>query len=1163
MKIKLLLFVLCWLLGGHNLRAQWVEKNDGLYGGVINALLIDGGNLYAGTSGGVFRSIDYGLTWEVMNSGLTNLTVYSLAMSGSTLYAGTQSGVFRSVDNGANWVPASTGLAIAYIYSIIVSNGNMYAGTSGNGVYRSTDNGDSWVAATAGMESRTVYSFGVSGNNLYAATQGNGVYRSTNNGASWVAVNTGMTNINVNSLAVSNTNLYVGTLGGGVFRSIDNGLTWAAVNTGLTNTMVRSLAVSGSKLYAGTDGGIFRSTDNGANWVTLNNGLPTTATVYSLVVTSSYLYAGTNSGVYRSSDNGANWVAVNTGLTSTAALSLAVSDNKIYAGTNTHIYRSTDNGDHWTAIKTGLGNVFSLAVNGNNLYAGTGSSGVHRSTDNGDHWMTVNTGLGSTTVYALAVNGTDVYAGTKLGVYRSTDNGVNWVALNSGLPPLTAVYSFTMSNGYLYLVGGTSLYRSSDNGASWVETNIGLKASARCLAVKKNDLYVGTSGGVYRSNDNAASWVAINKGLPINSFVWSLVVNGGNLYAGVFRVTTSGTFSDGVYRSTDNGANWVAVNTGLTNNTPQVYSLVVSDNSLYAGTAGRGIWSRPLSELEADAPVVTSFAPTNGSVDTSVTITGINFSPTPADNLVKFNGTSSVITASTATSITTKVPIGATSGAISVTVAGNIGISTTNFTVNKASQIITFPALSAKTFGEAAFTLFGTSSSGLPLTYSTSNTSVATVSGSIVTIVGAGSTTLTASQAGNSNYNPAADVPQSLTVNKAPQIITFPSLSSKTYGDAPFTLSATSSSGLPLTFASSNTEVATVSGNMVTIIGAGTATITASQGGNNNYDPASSPQSLTVNKASQSVTFTALASKTYGDAPFTLSATSSSGLPLTYACSNAGVATVSGNMVTIIGAGTATITASQAGNNNYNPASSPQSLTVNKASQIITFSALSSKTFGDAPFSLPGTSSSGLPLTYSSSNTGVATVSGTTVTIVGAGSTTITAKQSGNDNYNPAADVGQLLTVNKASQTITFSALSNKTYGDATFTLLGTSSSGLALTYTSSNTTVATVSGNTVTVVGAGTANITAKQAGNNNYNPAADVAQPLIINKANQTISFAPLPTVVVNSPAFPLTATASSSLPIAYSTTSNNITLTNGSVGIVAAGRATITASQSGSSN
>lgn len=151
----------------------------------------------------------------------------------------------------------------------------------------------------------------------------------------------------------------------------------------------------------------------------------------------------------------------------------------------------------------------------------------------------------------------------------------------------------------------------------------------------------------------------------------------------------------------------------------------------------------------------------------------------------------------------------------------------------------------------------------------------------------------------------------------------------------------------------------------------------------------------------------------------------------------------------------------------------------------------------------------------------------------------------------------------KASQTITFSALSSKTYGDAPFALSGTSSAGLPLTYASGNTGVATVSGNMVTIVGVGTATITASQAGNNNYSPAADVAQSFTVNKANQTISFAPLPPVAVNSPAFALTATASSSLPIAYSTTSNNITLTNGSVGIVGAGRTTITATQPGNAN
>jgi alpha-tubulin suppressor-like RCC1 family protein len=71
----------------------------------------------------------------------------------------------------------------------------------------------------------------------------------------------------------------------------------------------------------------------------------------------------------------------------------------------------------------------------------------------------------------------------------------------------------------------------------------------------------------------------------------------------------------------------------------------------------------------------------------------------------------------------------------------------------------------------------------------------------------------------------------------------------------------------------------------------------------------------------QTITFGALANKIYGDAPFALSATASSGLPITYASSNPTVATVSGNTVTVIGVGTVTITASQAGNTIYSAAS--------------------------------------------------------------------------------------------------------------------------------------------------------------------------------------------------------------------------------------------------
>jgi len=171
--------------------------------------------------------------------------------------------------------------------------------------------------------------------------------------------------------------------------------------------------------------------------------------------------------------------------------------------------------------------------------------------------------------------------------------------------------------------------------------------------------------------------------------------------------------------------------------------------------------------------------------------------------------------------------------------------------------------------------------------------------------------------------------------------------------------------------------------------------------------------------------------------------------------------------------------------------------------QIITFGALSSKTFGDSSFSITGSASSGLPLSYSSSNTSVATVSGSVVTIVGAGSTTITASQSGNSSFNSATSVSQALTVNKVGQTISFTTLPAKTYGDSAFALTGSSTSGLSVSYSSSNPSVATVSGSTVTIVAAGAATITAAQAGNSNYNAASSVSQNLSVSQATLSSSL------------------------------------------------------------
>jgi hypothetical protein len=190
-----------------------------------------------------------------------------------------------------------------------------------------------------------------------------------------------------------------------------------------------------------------------------------------------------------------------------------------------------------------------------------------------------------------------------------------------------------------------------------------------------------------------------------------------------------------------------------------------------------------------------------------------------------------------------------------------------------------------------------------------------------VTLVEAGTCTIKATQGGNVDYDAAPSVNQSFQVTKESQTITFGALSSQPYGTAPFSVSATASSGLAVSFASTTSGVCTVSGSTVTLVEGGTCTIKATQAGNVDYSAAPSVnQSFQVTKDSQTITFGALSSQPYGTAPFTVSATASSGLAVSFASTTSGVCTVSGSTVTLVKAGTCTIKATQAGNADYDAA---------------------------------------------------------------------------------------------------------------------------------------------------------------------------------------------------------------------------------------------------
>ncbi len=247
---------------------------------------------------------------------------------------------------------------------------------------------------------------------------------------------------------------------------------------------------------------------------------------------------------------------------------------------------------------------------------------------------------------------------------------------------------------------------------------------------------------------------------------------------------------------------------------------------------------------------------------------------------------------------------------------------------------------------------------------------------------------------------------------------------------------------------------------------------------------------------SQAISFAALSGKTFDAAPFTISATASSGLAVSFISLAPSICTVAITVVTIRGAGTCTIQALQAGDATY--AAAPpvnQTFTVAKAAQTITFPALAGKTYGAAPFVIGAVASSRLVVTFVSTTTAVCTVSGAMVTIVTGGSCTIQAQQAGNGNYYAAANANQSFAVAKAAQTITFAALAGKTYGNSPFTVSATASSGLAVAFASTTTTVCTVNGSTVTIRAGGTCTLQAAQAGNVSYSAAPVVIRSFTVS--------------------------------------------------------------------
>lgn len=265
------------------------------------------------------------------------------------------------------------------------------------------------------------------------------------------------------------------------------------------------------------------------------------------------------------------------------------------------------------------------------------------------------------------------------------------------------------------------------------------------------------------------------------------------------------------------------------------------------------------------------------------------------------------------------------------------------------------------------------------------------------TILNAGTNKLVASftPTDTNAYNTPAPITNTLVVNKGAPIITWISPVAITYGTA---LSGTQ-----------NNATSTVAGGYSynptngSLLNAGTSSlvVTFTPSDTNNYiSPILKTNTITVNKANQTITFGPLSEKVVGDAAFSLSASGGgSGNAVTFASSDSNVATISSATVTVIGKGTSSITASQAGNSNWSAATNViQALTVKSrfaawsgtetmTTQSVVLYAIGGASNTTATAARPSSAVSGSNLTL----TAIVRTNDPKLTVVGEASTNLTA----------------------------------------------------------------------------------------------------------------------------------------------------------------------------
>ena len=703
---------------------------------------------------------------------------------------------------------------------------------------------------------------------------------------------------------------------------------------------------------------------------------------------------------------------------------------------------------------------------------------------NGDNTSSLTT-LPTLSTTATSASPANTYPITATG---AVDNNytISYVAgtLTIGKAALTITADNQSSTYGQALPALTVTYSGFVNGDTQASLTTAATASTTATAASPSGSYTITPGGAV-DNNYTISYVAGT--LTIGKAALTITADNQNSTYGQALPALTVTYSGFV-----NGDTQASLTTAATASTPATaaspagsYTITpagaVDNNYTISYVAGTLTIGKASLTITAD-----NQSSTYGQALPALTVTYSGF--------VNGDTQASLTTAATASTTATAA---SPAGSYTITPAGavdnNYVISYTNgtLTIGKAALTITADNQST-TYGQALPALTVTYSGFVNGDTQASLTTAATASTAATAASPAGSYTITASGAVDNNYA-ISYVAGTLTIGKAALTITADNQNS-TYGSPIPTLTASFSGFVNGDTQTSLTTAPTLSTTATSSSPVNTYPITASGAVDNNYTISYVAGTLTIGKTALTITADNKSS-TYGSPIPTLTASYSGFVNGDTQASLTTAPTLSTTATSSSPVNTYPITASGAVDNNYTISYVAGTLTITQAVRTLTFNALPGKTYGDPDFDPGATASTGEMVLYTSSNASVATIVNGEIHITGAGSTLITATLAANSNYSNTPTASQGLVVYKANQTISVISIPTLIKGSTYDLSVITATSGLPLTFTISDPTIASVQGQTLNALHIGTTNLTVTQAGDNNYNAAPNAGALITVS--------------------------------------------------------------------